>query len=651
MIRAQIGVLFLAGIASAGCGAADPPIETTAKTQAATASTQYEECRDAAGNLFGLMPVDANLTPAERAGRCTWVTYTGGTENLFRLVALKTNGGIDSVKLVDSRNRALRWQALGTLNDPGCKPATRPDPYGLWFDDCVDPRSTGIMGFRKIPNPKFDPSKWDAAAYAQNSSLEPPYLVGTACGACHVALNPVKPAADPAAPSWDNLVFAFGNQYINEAGYFIGPFKANDFRYHVLATQERGTSDTSRQATDHINNPNVINAIINLADRPLHVEQMNDGSFQAVPHILKDGADSIGVAGASLRVFLNEGMCVDEFVKHHDLLEGKTEQTPISRDYLYQNCKEYRDTAERMADAAEFLKTQKPLLLKDAPDGAQYLTSDQAVVRRGKLAFAHECASCHSSKQPPPSVWDPWSRKAWFERSVLADDFADHNFLSDDNRYPITLLQTNAARALATNAKRGHIWEQYSSETFKELPSPGWLALVNPYSPWIPILFRVPDGGGYYRTPSLASIWATAPFLHNNALGKFNADPSVAGRIDAFNDAVTKLLWPSRRLNTIKRTNVASVLALPIGAINVPAGTPVNLLANIDPRPLANQIGMVGLGLVSPLGITPDNPVVATTLLTSFSQSPDLIEDKGHYFGAGLSDEDKLALIEFMKTL
>jgi hypothetical protein len=446
-------------------------------------------------------------------------------------------------------------------------------------------------------------------------------------------------------------VFAFGNQYINEAGYFIGPFKIDDFRYHVLATQERGTSDTSRQATDHINNPNVINAIINLGDRPLHVEQMNDGTFQAVPHILKDGADSIGVAGASLRVFINEGMCVDEFIKHHDLLEGKTDQTPISRDYLYQNCQQYRDTAERMADAAEFLKTQKPLLLKDAPGGAQYLTKDAALLRRGKLAFAHACASCHSSKQPPASIWDPWSRNAWFERSVLADDFADHNFLSDDNRYPITQLQTNAARALATNAKRGHIWEQYSSETFKELPSPGWLSLYNPYNPWIPILFRVPDGNGYYRTPSIASIWATAPFLHNNALGRFNGNPSVAGRIEAFTDAIMKLLWPSQRFNIIKRTSVASVLTLPIGAINVPAGTPVNLLANIDPRPLQNQLGMVGLGIVSPLGITPDNPVVATTLLSSFTQCPDLIEDKGHYFGSDLSDDDKLALIEFLKTL
>src|SRR5262249_49172291 len=151
---------------------------------------------------------------------------------------------------------------------------------------------------------------------------------------------------------------------------------------------------------------------------------------------------------------------------------------------------------------------------------------------------------------------------------------------------PVTLLQTNAARALATNAKFGHIWEQYSSVTFKLQPSPGTLLLFNPYNPWVPIAFRVPEGGGYYRTPSIASIWATAPLLHNNALGKFNGDPSVAGRIDAFNDAIIKLLWPEQRLHTIKRTSVDSVLTLPIGQINVKQGTPVNLLANIDPRPV-----------------------------------------------------------------
>jgi hypothetical protein len=37
--------------------------------------------------------------------------------------------------------------------------------------------------------------------------------------------------------------------------------------------------------------------------------------------------------------------------------------------------------------------------------------------------------------------------------------------------------------------------------------------------------------------------------------------------------------------------------------------------------------------------------------LFQVSKCPDLIEDRGHYFGTELPDADKRALIEFLKTL
>ena len=37
--------------------------------------------------------------------------------------------------------------------------------------------------------------------------------------------------------------------------------------------------------------------------------------------------------------------------------------------------------------------------------------------------------------------------------------------------------------------------------------------------------------------------------------------------------------------------------------------------------------------------------------LLAANKCPDFIEDKGHYFGDTLHDEDKLALIEFLKTM
>jgi hypothetical protein len=36
--------------------------------------------------------------------------------------------------------------------------------------------------------------------------------------------------------------------------------------------------------------------------------------------------------------------------------------------------------------------------------------------------------------------------------------------------------------------------------------------------------------------------------------------------------------------------------------------------------------------------------------LIAMNKCPDLIEDKGHYFGTDLSDSDKRALIEYLKT-
>jgi hypothetical protein len=99
-------------------------------------------------------------------------------------------------------------------------------------------------------------------------------------------------------------------------------------------------------------------------------------------------------------------------------------------------------------------------------------------------------------------------------------------------------------------ATRGHVWDSFSSETYKTRPAPGPIQVWNPYTEADETFSFPADGRGYYRTPSLISIWATAPFLHNNSVGQFNGDPSVKGRIEAFNDAIEKLLWPEKRLGT-----------------------------------------------------------------------------------------------------
>jgi hypothetical protein len=648
-------------------------------TDTSTQPTEYDPDSDSDSydGYLGYVPEDAygDLTEAERRGLQTWYYWTGFNEKFFRRIAKETHGEIDFLSLVDARpdselvpgdlphlQRNQRFQTIGVVNDPSCKAATEPDEYGLWLDQCdKDPHSAGVMGVRKFANPNFDPEEWDVVSYYQSgeqgAQVEPPYRIGISCGVCHIAFNPLNPPADLENPKWENIVSALGNQYLKEGGLFGNKIPDEDFRKQVLESQPRGTSDTSRFATDHINNPNAINAIFNLADRPRYDEVMNDGSIQAVPHILKDGADSVGVALASLRVYVNIGMCSDQWLQDHDAISGLTPQSPFDIEQARRNCKGWQETEKRMADAEKFLETIEPMHLEDAPGGKAYLTKDESVLKRGKIVFADTCATCHSSKQPPADILaDPEQAKQWYRESVLRSDFRDHNFLSNDKRYPITLIGTNAARALATNALQGHIWEQFSSKTYKELSSPGTLELENPYFPDKPIELEIPAGGtGYYRVPSLISVWSSAPLFHNNMLGKYTDDPSVAGRMEAFNDAIEKLLWPEKREGIIKRTDRETNLQQGKLVATVPKGATINLLANLDPRETPRILQMklnsdIGSRVLEKLvDFIPDD-VIAPVLLKA-NQVPDFIEDHGHYFGTDLPDEDKLALIEFLKTL
>ena len=151
----------------------------------------------------------------------------------------------------------------------------------------------------------------------------------------------------------------------------------------------------------------------------------------------------------------------------------------------------------------------------------------------------------------------------------------------------------------------------------------------------------------------------------------------------AFADGIEKLLWPERRagLASVWTTSEDSTIRIPevlvppllkplvrdgvleIGPI--PRGTPINLVANIGPRldSLLILISTVNAGfrdafarrldLLHPAaGATGDEArrrLVAT--LMAASTCPDLVEDRGHLFGADLPDADKRALIEFLKTL
>jgi cytochrome c5 len=668
-------------------------------------------------DIFKLMDGGIELSPEEIMGRNTWNLWSAGNQHFWNHAAQDSYGLMDLLKMLDNRKfpRGDRFKTLGLANEPGFRAASKADEFGLWLDEQVEPepagidetvygKSSGVLGFRLFPNPEFNDEarkRWDGnrfmndPSYYNDNKLVRPYRVGVACGSCHIAPNPSNPPADPENPLWENLASAIGNQYINEGKVFACNVEKGGFFYEMLAAQPRGTSDTSRIATDHINNPNAINAIFLLGEREriAATEKVAGGTLALpgekeemwpVPHVLKDGADSIGVAGATIRVYVNIGMFSEYWLTRHNRLIGLTKQKPFEIPYAREHSVFWRATEERLPSVAAFFRRLKPYHLADAPGGQAYITTDSAVMTRGKEVFAESCAACHSSKQPRPNI-DPHSGegKAWFRAAVMAPDFLENNFLSNDKRYPLTKIETNSARAFATNAKASHIWDNFSSQTYKELSPVDELEFFNPFDETRPVKFKPKDKNvapGYYRTPSLVSLWSSAPFLHNNMLGKFTGDPSVAGRMDAFNDAAEKLLWPEKRLNkdSIWRTQNECTLHLrkefvpkPLqlradkdGYIkigHIPKGTPINLIGNLEPdlEHLGQLVALqakIGKALlkIHALNLSSEEATAELTKavpeLLAANKCLDFIEDKGHYFGTDLPDNDKRALMEYLKT-
>jgi hypothetical protein len=449
-----------------------------------------------------------------------------------------------------------------------------------------------------------------------------------------------------------------GNQYLHEQLFNIAKYPESrnlsqgSFLRQVAQVQPRGTSETLQVDTDHINDPNVINNIALLNLRPKHVERTADGVDRQVYHILKDGADSIGaaclddpteVAGkndtacAALRVYVNIGMCAAYWTTLHDPVFGTIPQKPFDPREATKaspDCKTaWTETQAHMGGLEAFLRTLTPLKLKDAPGGPQFISTDDAMLERGRVVFAKNCANCHSSQPANPNA-----------------HFENNDFLSDDARHPVSELGTNAARALGSNATAGNIWSDFSSTTYKSQNPVVVDNLVNPYHPnkALPPM-KVSSGLGYYRTPTLANIWATAPFLHNNSVGEFNGDASVQGRLAAYQSGMEQLLGITPRLGigTIKRTTQSIKVYFEEGGyVCVPKGTPVDVIANI--------------GTVAPPILRRDNLLTGlvclvsrTGLLNSFylhqDLSLDFVQDRGHIYGYELPPEDKRALIEYMK--
>jgi mono/diheme cytochrome c family protein len=576
----------------------------------------------------GFHESEANLSPSARAGREIWFKATAGNARFHtytfqqRITAL-----IDWFGVLRSDARDTRFRTWGLINDPGCcKPGSagcpaKSDEETYGFDWCPgdeallkfvgkpgyrdpacdfkdasaaanDPEghqkgredscnlafgtSTGALGFRKFPNPRFDAAAWkqingrlgtwegynrklsnDPARSdfkvrkLADASVEPPFLIGTACGSCHIAFNPAKPPLDPEHPKWENLSGLIGNQYIRVSEVLISGMPHDDLLWQVFAHARPGTSDTSAIPNDQVNNAGTINALINIVQRPVFPgEKVNrwrkvascpaaesvcwcepgkpgkcwEKSIQSetVHHILKGGGDSIGAVGAIQRVYFNIGSCAEQCWVNHltDLRQLDPQarnfgQTPFDLGQCRRDCPNFRAIEDRLPNILDFFLTAPEGQARDLVEaranqrGAPYAQADlvrdlerdfgPGAVSRGQQVFVANCARCHASGKPPFEAVD---FRALDGKSGLRADW-----LGNDVPIPVSEVGTYRCRSLHSNHVRGHVWEQFANEDYHARKTVS--GILEPH-----------DGGrGYYRNVSLLNLWAHAPFLHNNSVG------------------------------------------------------------------------------------------------------------------------------------
>lgn len=520
---------------------------------------------------------------------------------------------------------------------------TREDPCNLAFGT-----SAGAMGFQKFPNPRFDASAWrqlnggrigtwegysrrmseDAARSDSkvrklaDGSVEPPFLIGMACGGCHIAFDPLNPPADPANPKWENLIGAIGNQYARTSELMVSGMPQDSLHWQVFSHARPGTVDTSAVPTDQVNNPGTMNALINVVQRPLFDGEQVDrwravGSCpagaderacwcepgkpgkcwnkgletQRVHHILKGGGDSVGVDLAVQRVYINIGSCAEACWVNHltDLYQLDPDQrnfgqTPFDIGQCRRDCPSFRAIEDRVGDIVAFLlsrEAQSTPVWKakghsdpDAWVAALESEYGEGAVGRGSRVFAQNCARCHSSQGGPPESRD-------FQK--VGDNGVREDWMGNDQATLASEVGTYRCRALHSNHMVGHIWDEFASQTYHSRP------------PDLNLPDATGGGRGYYRNVSLLDLWAHAPFMHNNALGPelcgqpsdpadefyrspyvdangkplanppacWPYDPSVDGRYRLFLASVDDLLHPDRRIPKV--TQIAEPIRREVG--------------------------------------------------------------------------------------
>lgn len=587
-------------------------------------------------------------------GRIIWFKATAGNERFFTYVFQQRIGvQPDWFRILRGDQRDDRFNAWGIINDPGCCPPgsegcpakSFEETYG--FDWCPgdtellkyvgksgyrdpacdlkdapldsnDPHaangkdqrqsscdlrfgtSTGALGFRKFPNPRFDATAWrklngslgtwdgyrrqmntqtgapsdERIRKLMDASVEPPFLIGTSCGSCHIAFKPDSPPANPAHPKWENISGLVGNQYTHMSELLASGMATSTLEWQMFAHPRPGVTDTSAIPTDQVNNPGTINALINIAQRPLFAgeqitkwrktnscdknasddscwcEPGRDGKCwqrstrsddttlgkPGVHHILKGGEDSIGALEAIQRVYFNIGSCSEQCWVNHlsdtrqlDPEQRNFGQTQFDIGQCRRDCPNFRAVEDRLGDILAFflsneahnvdLYAARNAVRKETnPNAKGYTRADliddlDREFGKDAVTRGQKVFGENCSRCHSSLTEQAAGPFATRDAYAVGDNGLRQDWLGNDQATPASEVGTNTCRALHSNHMVGHVWQQYASETLhtREVD---------------PNLKEPHDGGrGFYRNISLLNAWAHAPFMHNNAIG-----PELCGK-------------------------------------------------------------------------------------------------------------------------
>jgi hypothetical protein len=563
----------------------------------------------------------ASLSPAERAGSEIWFNATAFNDRFFTYgFPQRLGGAIDWYGILAAERKKDIFQAWGGIPDPdccipgdaNCPAKSLSETFGFQWcpgDDVLlsfigksgyrDPAcdlkdspvadkdqrqsscdlyfgtSTGILGLRKFPNPRFDreawlklngkPESWEGYRAALNvypgdqetapnrlldGSIEPPFRIGMACGACHIGYKPGNPPTDPNKPAWNNIDGLVGNQYSRVSNLLGSGFSKHALEWQLIARARPGIVDTSALPMDYVSNPGTMNAIINFARRPLHEHDIlkwrkvaacpagaeacwcepgkpgkcweRSQKKELVPNILKGGEDSIGMEEAIQRVYFNIGSCAEQCWLNHipdlranDPNQRNYGQTPFDIGQCRRDCASFRAVEDRLPDLKAFFLSARPSDLWKARGLASPAALEAELdgmffpgaVKRGHDIYARQCASCHSSGKAPFDTTD-------FLATMPEDPTLRADWLGNDNMEPASEIGTFAGRSLHSNHMPSRVWEQYAAVDLRTRPRDPARTEV-----------MAGSGRGYERNISLLSAWAHAPFMHNNAVG-----PEICGK-------------------------------------------------------------------------------------------------------------------------